>query len=245
MRAQLSSLHERLGVTTVYVTHDQIEAMTLGTRVAVLKDGELMQVNTPQSLFDAPANLFVATFIGSPAMNLAGARLVKDQGPMLVFAEHKVAVPDQLVAGREGLDQYFDKELIVGLRPSSMEDGAFAPAEWPRIKGEVAVTEELGSEVNLIFHMATPPVHHDIMIARFDKAAKDEAEAEELAGEGHGLWTARVNPKTSARVGRTIDLAVDTSGFHFFDQQSGQAIGSAGQRDAPQSASHSMTAIRS
>jgi multiple sugar transport system ATP-binding protein len=225
MRAQLSALHERLGVTTVYVTHDQIEAMTLGTRVAVLKDGELMQVNTPQSLFDAPENLFVATFIGSPAMNLADAKLVRDQGPMLVFAEYKVPLPEQLVSGREGLDQYFDKDLIVGLRPSSMEDGAFAPAEWPRFKGEVAVTEELGSEVNLIFHMATPPVHHDIMIARFDKAAKDEAEAEELAGEGHGLWTARVNPKTQARVGRTIDLAVDTSGFHFFDKQTGTAIG--------------------
>jgi multiple sugar transport system ATP-binding protein len=225
MRAQLSALHERLGVTTVYVTHDQIEAMTLGTRVAVLKDGELMQVNTPQSLFDAPENLFVATFIGSPAMNLAEGKLVRDQGPMLVFAEYKVPLPEQLVSGREGLDQYFDKDLIVGLRPSSMEDGAFAPAEWPRFKGEVAVTEELGSEVNLIFHMATPPVHHDIMIARFDKAAKDEAEAEELAGEGHGLWTARVNPKTQARVGRTIDLAVDTSGFHFFDKQTGTAIG--------------------
>jgi multiple sugar transport system ATP-binding protein len=121
-----------------------------------------MQVNTPQSLFDAPDNLFVATFIGSPAMNLADAKLVRDQGPALVFAEHKVPIPEPLVSGREGLDQYFDKDLIVGLRPSSMEDGAFAPAEWPRIKGEVAVTEELGSEVNLIFHMATPPVHHDI-----------------------------------------------------------------------------------
>jgi multiple sugar transport system ATP-binding protein len=145
--------------------------MTLGTRVAMLKDGELMQVNTPQSLFDAPANLFVATFIGSPAMNLADAKLVRDQGPALVFAEHKVPIPDSLVAGREGLEGYFDRELIVGLRPSSMEDGAFAPAEWPQLKGEVAVTEELGSEVNLIFHMATPPVHHDSMIARFDKAA--------------------------------------------------------------------------
>ena len=224
-RAELAALHDRLGTTTIYVTHDQIEAMTLGDRVAVLKDGELMQVNTPQSLFDAPANLFVATFIGSPAMNLADAKLVRDQGPMLVFAEYKVPIPEQLVSSREGLDQYFDKELIVGLRPSSMEDGAYAPAEWPRLKGEVAVTEELGSEVNLIFHMATPPVHHDIMIARFDKAAKDEAEAEELAGEGHGLWTARVNPKTQARVGRTIDLAVDTSGFHFFDNDTGQAIG--------------------
>jgi multiple sugar transport system ATP-binding protein len=167
----------------------------------------------------------VATFIGSPAMNLAEARLARDQGLVLLFAEHKVPLPDSLVSGREGLEGYVDRELIVGLRPSSMEDAAFAPADWPRVKGEVAVTEELGSEVNLIFHMAAPPVHHDIMIARFDKAAKDEVEAEELAGEGHGLWTARVNPKTSARVGRTVELAVDTSGFHFFDKETGLAIG--------------------
>jgi multiple sugar transport system ATP-binding protein len=225
MRAQLSSLHERLGVTTIYVTHDQIEAMTLGTRVAVLKDGELMQVNTPQTLFDAPENLFVATFIGSPAMNLAEAKLVKDQGPALVFADYKVPVPDSLIASRQGLDQFFDKPLILGLRPSSLEDAAFAPEDWPRIKGEVAVTEELGSEVNVIFHVAAPPVHHEIMIARFDKAAKDEVEAEDLAAAGQSLWTARVNPKTQARVGRSIDLAVDVGGFHFFDKDTGRAIG--------------------
>jgi multiple sugar transport system ATP-binding protein len=225
MRAQLAALHERLGVTTIYVTHDQIEAMTLGSRVAVLKDGELMQVNTPQSLFDAPANLFVATFIGSPAMNLADAKLVRDQGPTLVFADYKIPLSEQLVSSREGLDRYFDRDLIIGLRPSSLEDANYAPQDWPRIKGEVAVTEELGSEVNLIFTIATPAVHHDIMIARFDKAAKDEVEAEDLAGEGQSLWTARVNPKTQARVGRTVDLAVDTGGFHFFDRDSGLAIG--------------------
>jgi multiple sugar transport system ATP-binding protein len=225
MRAQLAALHERLGVTTIYVTHDQIEAMTLGSRVAVLKDGELMQVNTPQSLFDAPANLFVATFIGSPAMNLADAKLVRDQGPTLVFADYRIPLDEQLVSGREGLDRYFDKDIIIGLRPSSLEDAAYAPADWPRIKGEVMVTEELGSEVNLIFQVATPAVHHDIMIARFDKAAKDEVEAEDLAGEGQSLWTARVNPKTQARVGRSVDLAVDTGGFHFFDRDSGLAIG--------------------
>jgi multiple sugar transport system ATP-binding protein len=106
-----------------------------------------------------------------------------------------------------------------------LEDAAYAPADWPRIKGEVAVTEELGSEVNVIFQMAAPQVHHDVMIAKFDKAAKDEVEAEELAGEGHSLWTARVNPKTSAKVGRSVDLAIDTSGFHFFDNDTGQAIG--------------------
>jgi multiple sugar transport system ATP-binding protein len=212
-------------VTTIYVTHDQIEAMTLGTRVAVLKDGELMQVNTPQMLFDAPENLFVATFIGSPAMNLSEAKLVRDQGPALVFADHKVPLPDGLISSREGLDRYVDKDLIVGLRPSSLEDAAFAPQDWPRIKGEVAVTEELGSEVNVIFTVHAPAVHHDIMIAKFDKAAKDEVEADELAGEGQSLWTARVNPKTQARVGRTVDLAVDTGGFHFFDTQTGLAIG--------------------
>jgi multiple sugar transport system ATP-binding protein len=107
MRAQLAALHARLGVTTIYVTHDQIEAMTLGSRVAVLKDGELMQVNTPQSLFDAPANLFVATFIGSPAMNLAEARLVRDQGPALVFADYKLPIPESVVADHPGLDRYF------------------------------------------------------------------------------------------------------------------------------------------
>jgi len=184
-----------------------------------------MQVNTPQSLFDAPENLFVATFIGSPAMNLAEAKLVRDQGPAVVFADHKVPLPDSLVSTRQGLDSYFDKDLIVGLRPSSLEDANFAAQDWPRIKGEVAVTEELGSEVNVIFTIQGSPVHHDIMIARFDKAAKDEVEAEELAGEGQSLWTARVNPKTQARVGRTVDLAIDTSGFHFFDKESGYAIG--------------------
>ena len=225
MRAQLASLHERLGVTTIYVTHDQIEAMTLGSRVAVLKDGELMQVDTPQMLFDAPDNLFVATFIGSPAMNLAQAKLVRDGGPALVFADYKVPVPDQLVAERQGLDGYFDRDLIIGMRPSSLEDANFVQDERPRIKGEVAVTEELGSEVNLIFHVAAPQVHHEVMIARFDKAAKDEVEAEELAGAGHSLWTARVNPKTQAKVGRSVDLAIDTEGFHFFDLDTGMAIG--------------------
>ena len=114
-----------------------------------------------------------------------------------------------------------------------MEDAAFAPEDWPRVKGEVAVTEELGSEVNVIFHMAAPQIHHDIMIAKFDKAAKDEVEAEELAGEGHGLWTARVNPKTQARVGRTVELAVDTGGFHFFDKDTGRPSAASPRAKAP------------
>jgi multiple sugar transport system ATP-binding protein len=182
-------------------------------------------------------------------MNLSEAKLVRDQGPALVFADLKVPLPAQLVSDRQGLDSYVDKDLIIGLRPSSLEDAQFANPDWPRIKGEVAVTEELGSEVNVIFHLHAPQVHHEIMIARFDKAAKDEVEAEELAGEGQSLWTARVNPKTQARVGRTVDLAVDVGGFHFFDRDSGYAIGrvteGAGARGRREALASSHTDITS
>jgi multiple sugar transport system ATP-binding protein len=226
MRAQLAALHERLGVTTIYVTHDQIEAMTLGTKVAVLKDGQLQQVDTPQNLFDHPANLFVATFIGSPAMNLAEAKLVRDGGPAVAFADYRLPVPAEAIAGRAGLDAYFDRQLIIGIRPSNFEDGQIlTDPSQPRIKADVAVSEELGSEVNVIFTVHAPPVHHEVMIAKFDKAAKDEAEAEDLTAAGESLWTARVNPKTQARPGRSIDLAVDTAAIHFFDPDTGLAIG--------------------
>jgi multiple sugar transport system ATP-binding protein len=225
MRGQLAALHDRLGVTTIYVTHDQIEAMTLGTKVAVLKDGELQQVDTPQNLFDYPQNLFVATFIGSPAMNLAEAKLVKDGGPAVAFADYKLPIPQEAVAQRPGLERYFDRQVIVGIRPSSFEDARFVGDERPVIKAEVTVSEELGSEVNVIFTVHAPAVHHEVMVAKFDKAAKDEVEAEELVGAGESLWTARVNPKTQARPGRTIDLAVDAASLHYFDPDSGQAIG--------------------
>jgi multiple sugar transport system ATP-binding protein len=229
MRGQLAALHDRLGVTTIYVTHDQIEAMTLGTKVAVLKDGELQQVDTPQNLFDHPRNLFVATFIGSPAMNLATAKLTRgDGGPAVAFAGYRIPIPQQVFTDRPGLERYLDREVIVGIRPSNFEDAAFVQDDRPRIKAEVAVSEELGSEVNVIFTVHTPAVHHEVMIAKFDKAAKDEVEAEELVGAGESLWTARVNPKTHARAGRTIDLAVDTTGLHWFDPDTGQAIAERG-----------------
>jgi multiple sugar transport system ATP-binding protein len=226
MRGQLAALHERLGVTTIYVTHDQIEAMTLGTKVAVLKDGELQQVNSPQNLFDYPQNLFVATFIGSPAMNLATARLVRGDGggPAVTFADYRIPIPPETLAERPGLEHYLDREVIIGIRPSSFEDAAFVQEDRPVIKAEVAVSEELGSEVNVIFTVHAPAVHHEVMVAKFDKAAKDEVEAEELVGAGESLWTARVNPKTQARPGRSIDLAVDTSTMHFFDPDTGHAI---------------------
>jgi multiple sugar transport system ATP-binding protein len=231
MRGQLEALHERLGVTTVYVTHDQVEAMTLASRVAVLKDGQLQQTDTPQNLFDYPANLFVATFIGSPAMNLAEAKLVRDQGPAVVFADYKVPVPELAVRRRSGLDRYFDQQVIIGIRPTSFEDANFVSDDRPRIKAEVAVTEELGSEVNVIFRVHAPAVEHDVMIAMFDKAAKDHVEVRDLTGAGENMWTARVNPKTSARPGRTIELAIDASSLHWFDPETGRAIGRAAESD--------------
>ncbi|HZD02802.1 MAG TPA: sn-glycerol-3-phosphate ABC transporter ATP-binding protein UgpC [Actinomycetes bacterium] len=227
MRANLAQLHERLGTTTVYVTHDQIEAMTLGTRVAVLKDGQLQQVNTPQSLFDRPSNLFVATFIGSPSMNLVQAKLVRDDGPALVFADYRLPVPQEVLAQRRGLDQYVGRNVIVGVRPSDFEDAAFVQQqERPRLKVEVAIAEELGSEVNIMFPVNSPPVHHDVMLAKFDKQAREADETEAMVAEaGQSLWTARVNAKTQARAGRTIELAIDTRELHYFDLDSGQAIG--------------------
>jgi multiple sugar transport system ATP-binding protein len=240
-RAQLAALHDRLRVTTIYVTHDQIEAMTLGTKVAVLKDGQLMQVDAPQNLFDAPANLFVATFIGSPAMNLAEAMLVRDDGGLAVaFADHRLPVPEGAVAGHPGLERFLDRQVIIGLRPSSFEDAAFAPEGWPRIKAEAKVTERLGSEVDVIFAVKTPPVQHEVMVAQFDLAAKqpagqDQEQAGGLVGEGESQWTARVNPHTSVRPGRAVDLAVDTSALYWFDPDSGQAIARQAAGDQPSS----------
>jgi multiple sugar transport system ATP-binding protein len=226
MRANLAQLHERLGTTTIYVTHDQIEAMTLGTRVAVLKDGQLQQVDTPQSLFDHPANLFVATFIGSPSMNLVQGKLVRDDGTAVVFGGHKLPLPAEVLEAHRGLDGYIGRDVIIGVRPSDFEDAAFVQDQGrPVIKAEVAIAEELGSEVNVIFPIDARPVQHEVMLAKFDKQSQEADETDALtAEEGQSLWTARVNPKTQARAGRTIELAVDVNQLHYFDPESGLAV---------------------
>jgi len=226
MRANLAQLHDRLGVTTIYVTHDQIEAMTLGTRVAVLKDGQLQQVDSPQALFERPTNLFVATFIGSPSMNMVEAKLVRDDGTAIVFADYKLPIPAEVLEQTPGLESYIGRNVIVGMRPSDFEDAALLQEQGrPVIKVEVAIAEELGSEVNVIFPVNARPVQHDVMLAKFDKQAQEADETEALtAEEGQSLWTARVSPKTQARAGRTIELAVDHHALHYFDPDSGQAI---------------------
>jgi multiple sugar transport system ATP-binding protein len=222
MRASLSQLHERLGVTTVYVTHDQVEAMTLGQRVCVLRDGRLQQVDSPQTLYNSPVNLFVAGFIGSPAMNFANARMVRDDGPVVTFAGHRLTVPAGLLAARPGLDRYFDRDIILGIRPSDFEDATLADAGWPRMPVRTTVTEELGSEINVIFGIDAPPVqHHSIT-----QAATDNPDDEVIPIAGNKtMWTARVAARSPIRPGQEAELAVDNANLQFFDADSGLSIG--------------------
>jgi multiple sugar transport system ATP-binding protein len=224
MRGALNQLHERLGTTTVYVTHDQVEAMTLGDRVCVLRDGQLQQVDTPQTLFDAPVNLFVAGFIGSPAMNFVLADLIRDDGPAVSFAGFKLPVPASVLAGKPGLEDYVGRKVIIGIRPSDFEDGAYGDADWPRISVTVGVTEGLGTEIHAIFTIDAPPVEHHSIIRATGGDDEEDDSVTALAG-GRSLWTARVTSRSAVRPGSALELAVDTSRLHFFDPATGESIG--------------------
>jgi multiple sugar transport system ATP-binding protein len=224
MRASLNQLHERLGVTTVYVTHDQVEAMTLGNRVCVLRDGRLQQVDTPQALFEAPVNLFVAGFIGSPAMNFVTADLVRDDGPAVTFAGYKLSVPAEVLEDKPGLSGYFGKQVILGIRPSDFEDATLGNANRGTMAVTAGVTEELGSEINVIFTIDAPHVEH-ASIAEATEATQDEDEATAALIGGKSLWTARVSKESRVRHGAQLELSVDTRYLQFFDPVSGLSIG--------------------
>jgi|CZKT01.1.fsa_nt_gi multiple sugar transport system ATP-binding protein len=224
MRASLAQLHERLHVTTVYVTHDQVEAMTLGNRVCVLRDGMLQQVDTPQNLFDHPVNLFVGGFIGSPSMNIVTASMISgDDGAAVTFAGHRLSIPESVVHAKPEIEAYFGRDVILGIRPSDFEDASLTDESWARMPIAVHVTEALGSEIHVIFVIDAPPVEHK------DVVDLGPQEAEEGAAiplyEGKSLWTARVNARSRVRAGDRIELGVDTSNIHFFDPESGLAIG--------------------
>jgi multiple sugar transport system ATP-binding protein len=224
MRASLNQLHDRLGVTTIYVTHDQVEAMTLGHRVCVMRDGRLQQVDTPQHLFESPVNLFVAGFIGSPAMNFVTADLVRDDGPTVTFAGYKLPIPASVIEAKPGLDGYFGRKIVLGIRPSDFEDASLADGNWARMPVKAGVTEELGSEIHVIFTIDAPPVQHASIS---DAATGDDGEDESVAAlvGGKSLWTARVSARSTVRPGQPIELAVDTNNLQFFDSDSGLSIG--------------------
>jgi multiple sugar transport system ATP-binding protein len=212
MRTSLQELHERLATTTVYVTHDQIEAMTLGQRVAVMLDGKIQQVDTPQRLYGSPSNLFVAAFIGSPAMNLARARLDDDA---VVLGGMRIPL-DPTHRPPAGIGD----DLIVGIRPEAFEDVAFAPEELPSFDVDVRVLEELGADSHIFFEVDAEPVL--VEAAQVDLG---EDTSSLLAEHGHrSLFTARVDPRTSARVGERLRIAVDPARIYFFSASSGASL---------------------
>jgi len=214
MRAEISKLQRTLGVTTVYVTHDQIEAMTMGDRVAVLSRGILQQVDTPQNLYDRPDNIFVATFIGSPQMNmLRGEFRLADGGTggMLRFGDQSLRVPASVLAQRPALAAYDGRQIAVGIRPEHMEDALLEPGSGDTIVGTVDVREGLGSEVLLHVRINAAPVTVD--------AQPHESEL----GDGHAI-VARVSPATKLQPDDKATLSVRTEELHLFDLESGFAI---------------------
>jgi multiple sugar transport system ATP-binding protein len=217
MRAELARLHEQLGTTIVYVTHDQVEAMTLGDRVAVLRDGVLQQVDTPQALYNRPANLFVAGFIGSPSMNMVDATVNGDQ---LEFAGFRLPVPPDAP-----LDAYRGRSVILGIRPSDFEDAdVWHDERRPVIEVTADVTEDLGSESHVLFTVRAPTIEIE--------GVRDDGEDGDVGGgpiplvasEGTSVFTAAVDARTAARPGRKVRLSVNPARFHFFDRDSGEAI---------------------
>jgi multiple sugar transport system ATP-binding protein len=225
MRAEIARLQRDLEVTTIYVTHDQTEAMTLGDRVAVLRDGRLQQFDRPKELYERPVNLFVAEFIGSPAMNLVGADLVRSDGRLIAqLGEQRLALDDQTLQARPGLARYEGQRVIMGIRPEDLEDAALVDGSPPdrRIGAVVDIREDMGAEVFVHFGVAAPPVRgEDIRAAVGEEAL--EATAEHARREGT-LFVARVDRASPAREGDRVELAVDTRRLHFFEIESGESI---------------------
>jgi multiple sugar transport system ATP-binding protein len=214
MRAELARLHERLGITTVYVTHDQVEAMTLGQRVAVLRDGVLQQFGDPQALFHRPVNLFVAAFIGSPTMNLVSARC---DGERVAFADLNLPLPPDL-AGTRG-------DVVLGLRPGAFElSGPWTDPELPRMEVEAELVEALGDEALVSFRVDAPAVE-------VEEVRTDEGRL--LADDLATRFIARVRGRVEVRMGERLTLAVDHRELHLFDPASGRALREAASPAAP------------
>jgi multiple sugar transport system ATP-binding protein len=226
MRAQIAELQNRLGVTTLYVTHDQVEAMTMGDRVAVLKRGALMQVDTPQRVYDNPDNLFVAGFIGSPAMNIAMGEVERDNGvfKVKVGEASRIRVPDEALDRYPKVPHYVGKPVAVGMRPEHFfRPEGDVPDDQKMRDRDVTIVEALGSEILVHFGTSAPPVVSDDM-----REAIDDAEAfahlENTAKSGGQQFIARFDPAHRPKLGERIDVAFQTEYLHFFDLESGAAL---------------------
>ncbi|HZG35530.1 MAG TPA: sn-glycerol-3-phosphate ABC transporter ATP-binding protein UgpC [Gaiellaceae bacterium] len=233
MRAEISQLQDDLGTTTVYVTHDQVEAMTMGDRVAVMRKGELQQVAPPQELYDRPVNLFVGGFIGSPAMNLVEATLERQDGDLAaVLGSNRVVLGSETCAARPGLDRFEGRTVVLGIRPEDLEDASLEPeaGEHQQIRGEVALTEALGSEVMVHFKIdGRPAVTDDVR--ELAKDAGTEGLAERDQDDGASM-VGRFGARSRVRHGEKIDVTVDTRALHFFDPETGLGIYDGDEREA-------------
>jgi multiple sugar transport system ATP-binding protein len=228
MRAEIARLQSDLGVTTLYVTHDQVEAMTMGDRVAVMRKGELQQVGSPQELYDTPLNLFVGGFIGSPAMNMLEMTLVQHDGGFAVEGGgQRLVLSAETVASHPALKNYVGRVLVLGIRPEDLEDAALAPdtTSEQRLKGKVLLTEALGSEVMAHLSVAIPPTSTEAA-RELAEDVGDERAVEELEGGGadEAEIVGRFNARTRIKPGDDIEFAVDTRGLHFFDPKTGLGI---------------------
>jgi len=220
MRAEIARIQRDLHVTTIYVTHDQSEAMTLGDRVAVMRKGELQQLEVPQRLYDRPVNLFVAEFIGSPAMNVVEARVTFENGAVFVgFGESRLRVENEALAAHDG------RTIALGIRPEDLEDAAFATGapDDRVITTTVDIREDMGSEVYLHFSVDAPPVLSDDVREAVEEDEALKAIEEQAERRGHA-FVARVDRESRAREGEGMRLVVDTRRLHFFDLETGSAI---------------------
>jgi multiple sugar transport system ATP-binding protein len=224
-RAEIAKLQDDLGVTTIYVTHDQVEAMTMGDRVAVMRKGELQQVDDPQTLYDRPLNLFVGGFIGSPAMNMLDAEIVQLNGGLAAkVGDQILALGDETLRHRPALRGYAGKQVILGIRPEDLEDAALvtdAPADR-RLHGRLELREALGSEI--MAHFAIKGAHAETDETR--ELARDVGAAEEEIGvqEDEAVIVGRFGARSRVQEGQDVVAVVDTRALHFFDPESGSGI---------------------
>jgi multiple sugar transport system ATP-binding protein len=229
MRAEIARIQHDVGVTTIYVTHDQVEAMTMGDRVAVMRKGELQQMAEPQKLYDSPKNLFVASFIGSPAMNIFEAKVERrGDGLALELGDQELRVPDDVARRRPALAGYAGRALAVGIRPEHLEDAAVARNGGARLRGHVLLTEALGSEILAHVELnAKPVVTDDVVEGAVVNAEEHEVAADLMGDHGDGnktTFVGRFDPTSRVKPDSDVELDVDTEKLQFFDLETGYAI---------------------
>jgi multiple sugar transport system ATP-binding protein len=228
MRAEIAKLQHDLETTTIYVTHDQVEAMTMGDRVAVMRKGELQQVAPPQDLYDRPINLFVGGFIGSPAMNVLEARLERENGRLAAVAgNQRITLTDETLSARPALKNYEERDVILGIRPEDLEDAEIAPdSDAERcLTGRVILREALGSEIMVHFAAdAKTAVTDETRELAKDVGAEGLGEGGPAAADGGATLVGRFGARSRVREGQEVNVSVDTRALHFFDPESGLGI---------------------